>query len=236
VIIDHDNKRILDVLENREKATVLAYLKAGKASGLLAAVEEVTTDMWDAYVAASREAFGDGVVITIDRFHVMKNFQEALTAARRELQRTLPEEAKIKLKGSRWWWVTNSENLREEDREKFAHLRQEFPQLNALWEQREQLRAIFENRTILTPERGRERLQEWMAEVKKLGLAALDKFCKTLTNWMDKIANYFKARSSNGRTEGLNHGIRAILWRTYGMLNFENFRLRVLDRFGYSKA
>jgi transposase len=236
VIIDHDNKRILDVLENREKATVLAYLKAGKASGLLAAVEEVTTDMWDAYVAASREAFGDGVVITIDRFHVMKNFQEALTAARRELQRTLPEEAKIKLKGSRWWWVTNSENLREEDREKFAQLRQEFPQLNALWEQREQLRAIFENRTILTPERGRERLQEWMAEVKKLGLAALDKFCKTLTNWMDKIVNYFKARSSNGRTEGLNHGIRAILWRAYGMLNFENFRLRVLDRFGYSKA
>jgi transposase len=165
----------------------------------------------------------------------MKNFQEGLTAARRELQRTLPEDAKTKLKGSRWWWVTNLENLREEDREKFARLRREFPQLNALWEQREQLRAIFEDRTILTPERGRERLERWMDEVKKLGLAALDKFCKTLTNWMDKIANYFRARSSNGRTEGLNHGIRTILWRAFGMLNFKKFRLRVLDRFGYSK-
>ena len=126
MIIDHDHKRILDVLENREKATVLAYLRAGKASGLLASVEEVTTDMWDAYVAASREAFGDGVTITIDRFHVMKNFQDGLTAARRELQRTLPEEAKAKLKGSRWWWVTNPENLRPEDRVAFAELRREF--------------------------------------------------------------------------------------------------------------
>jgi transposase len=235
VIIDHDNKRILEVLENREKATVLAYLKAQKESGLLAGVEEVTTDMWDAYVEAAREAFGETVAITIDRFHVMKNFQECLTAARRELQRTLPEEAKAKLKGSRWWWVTNLENLREEDRLKFAELRREFPQLNALWEQRERLRAIFEDRTIVSPELGRERLMGWMAEVKTLALAALDKFCKTLTNWMDRIANYFLARSSNGRTEGLNHGIRTILWRAYGMLNFKNFRLRVLDRFGYSK-
>jgi transposase len=236
VIIDHDHKRVLEVLENREKATVLAYLKAGKENGLLASVEEVTTDMWDAYVEASGEAFGAGIAITIDRFHVVKNFQEGLTAARRELQRGLSAEAKAKLKGSRWWWVTNPENLRVEDRESFAKLRVEFPELAALWEQREQLRAIFEDRTIQAPERGRERLENWMAGVRKLGLSALDKFCKTLTNWMGKIANYFRSRSSNGRTEGLNHGIRSILWRAFGMVNFKNFRLRVLHRFGYSKG
>ena len=101
MIVDHDNKQILEVLENREKATVLAYLKAQKESGLLAAVEEVTTDMWDGYVEAARAAFGDRVAITIDRFHVMKNFHDGLTAARRELQKTLPPEAKAKLKGSR---------------------------------------------------------------------------------------------------------------------------------------
>jgi transposase len=235
VIVDHDHRRVLDVLENREKATVLAYLKTAKASGLLAAVEEVTTDMWDAYVEASREAFGDGVV-TIDRFHVMKNFQDGLTAARRELQRGLSADAKVRLKGSRWWWVTNPENLREEDREAFARLRQEFPALGNLWDQRERLRAIFEDRTILTAEHGRERLEGWMAEVRKLGLSALEKFCKTLTNWIGRVANYFRNRSSNGRTEGLNHGLRSILWRAWGMVNFRNFRLRVLDRFGRAKT
>ena len=52
---------------------------------------------WDAYVEASREVFGADILITIDRFHVMKNFQEGLTAARRELQRGLSGEAKAKL-------------------------------------------------------------------------------------------------------------------------------------------
>src|SRR5437868_6059356 len=91
VIVDHDNRCVLEVLENRDKATVVAYLKKAKQDGLLAQVEEVTTDMWDAYVTAAREVFGDDVVITIDRFHVMKNFQEYLTGARRELQRNLSE-------------------------------------------------------------------------------------------------------------------------------------------------
>ena len=83
MIIDHDNHRVLEVLENREKPTVLAYLTKAKQEGLLAQVTEVTTDMWDAYVTAAREAFGAQVIVTIDRFHVMKNFQECLTGARR---------------------------------------------------------------------------------------------------------------------------------------------------------
>jgi transposase len=212
VIIDHDHKRVLDVLENREKATVTAYLKAGKASGVLASVEEVTTDMWDGYVEAAREVFGDGVAITIDRFHVMKNFQEGLTAARRELQRGLSSETKAKLKGSRWWWVTNPENLRVEDRESFAKLRLEFPQLAALWERREELRAIFEDRTIRTPEQGRERLEGWMAGVRKLALAALDKFCKTqilqdvdeLDGEDQQLLPRAEQQWSNGRSESRN--------------------------------
>ncbi|MDY3555131.1 hypothetical protein R5W24_004267 [Gemmata sp. JC717] len=34
MIVDHDHRCVLDVLENREKATVVAYLKAAKESGL----------------------------------------------------------------------------------------------------------------------------------------------------------------------------------------------------------
>ena len=55
MIVDHDNQRVLEVLENREKATVLAYLRQAKERGLLVAVKEVTTDMWDAYVEAARD-------------------------------------------------------------------------------------------------------------------------------------------------------------------------------------
>jgi transposase len=236
VIIDHDNRRVLEVLESRDKAAVLAYLLQAKQTGLLANVEEVTIDMWDGYESAAREAFGPQVKVTIDRFHVMKNFQECLTAARRELQRKLTDQEREELKGSRWLWATNWENLTAEQQQKLTALKRRFPELGKLADQREALRALFNDTTIRDPEEGRQRLLAWMEQAKTLGLSALNKFFKTLTNWMDKIANYFHSRSSNGRTEGFNHGLRAILWRAYGMTNFENFRLRVLHCFGAASA
>lgn len=236
MIIDHDNRRVLEVLASRDKAAVLAYLLQAKQTGLLANVEEVTIDMWDGYESAARAAFGPQVKVTIDRFHVMKNFQECLTAARRELQRKLTDQEREELKGSRWLWVTNWENLTAEQQQKRTALKRRFPELGKLADQREALRAVFNDTTIRDPEEGRQRLLAWMEQAKTLGLSALNKFFKTLTNWMDKIANYFHSRSSNGRTEGFNHGLRAILWRAYGMANFENFRLRVLHCFGVAPA
>ncbi len=47
-----------------------------------------------------------------------------------------------------------------------------------------------------------------------------------------RIANYFVARQTNGRTEGFNRGLRGLLWRACGMTNFAHFRLRVLHAFG----
>jgi transposase len=188
--------------------------------------------MWEGYVNAALEVFGPGVRVTIDRFHVVKNFQEQLTEARREIQRGLPKEQAKELKGTRWLWQTNPENLTDQQRQEFLGLKERFPKLKQLVEQRESLRALFEDQTIKDAPSGASRLQAWMEQAKGLGLKALQRFCNTLTRWLDKIANYFVGRSSNGRTEGFNHALRAILWRAFGMLNFHHFRLRVLDRFG----
>jgi len=235
VIVDHTNERVLEVLPNRSKEAVRDYLQENQANGLLAQVVEVTTDMWDGYVQAVREVFGERVRVTIDRFHVMKNFQDHLTAARREIQRSLPKEEAKALKGTRWLWLTNRENLTGEEKEELAALKKQFPLLKKLSDQRERLRALFEDRTLHTAAAGREALRKWMAEARQLGLQALESFCRTVENWLHKIANYFVNRASNGRTEGYNLGLRSILWRAFGMFNFEHFRLRVLDRFGRPK-
>ncbi len=95
---------------------------------------------------------------------------------------------------------------------------------------------LFNDTAIQDPVADRQRLQAWMERAKVLGVAALDKFFKTLTNWLDKIGNYFHSRSSDGRTEGFNHGLRAILWRAFGMTNFGSFRLRVCHYFGFASA
>ena len=234
MIIDHTNRRVLEVLESREKATVVQYLRAAWESGLLAHLSEVTTDMWDGYVEAAREVFGEAVAIVIDRFHVVKNLQEQLTAARREIQRTLPAEEARALKGSRWLWLTNLENLDEEEQQHLTELKTHFPRLAQLAEQREALRHLFDDASITTPEAGMTRLREWSTSARALELKAMNKFCDTMERWLDKIANYFLHSSSNGPTEGFNNGLRTLLRRAFGMTNFHHFRLRVLDRFGPS--
>jgi transposase len=232
VLIDHTNQRVLEVLENREKQTVVQWLKAGKESGLLSALEEVTCDMWDGYASAPREVFGSSIRITIDRFHVMKLFQDRLSEARRDLQRAIGGKRSTELKGSRFLWLTNPENLTAEQRVKLEGLKRKFPLLGKLADHREGLREIFEDRRITTAAEGIKQLKQWCERGKELGLYAIIQFNKTLGTWMQEIANYFVSRSSNGRTEGFNRGLRAILWRACGMRNFAHFRLRILHQFG----
>lgn len=236
MIVDHTNHRVLDVLESREKAVVKAYLQQGLDNGLFAEVEEVTTDMWDAYVHAAEEVFGQQARVTIDRFHVMKNFQERLTEARREIQRELSEADRQALKGSRWLWLTNDESLSPEEKQRLDALCETYPRLGQLRAERESLRAIFEDQTVRTACEGQSRLETWLRHAKSLGLKGLDRFCQTLENWLGRIANYFLHRSSNGPTEGFNNGLRSILRRAFGMRNFQHFRARVLHLFGKPKT
>lgn len=231
MLIDHTNGRVLEVLESREKAVVSAWLAANKA-GVLAQLREVTIDMWDAYSEATREVFGDSVRITIDRFHVMKNFQDRLNEARRDIQNQLPKEQARELKGSRWLWLTNPQNLTPRQQTQLEQLKKKFPALARLSEHREALRKIFEDGRFRRPESAIVHLKAWCERGRAMGLKSLEKFNCTLENWMDRIANYFVLRSSNGRTEGFNRGLRAILWRACGMTNFSHFRLRVLHAFG----
>ena len=147
------------------------------------------------------------------------------------MQQSLSEDDRKLLKGSRWLWCQNVENLGPEELAELQTLRAKFPQLALLADQRESLRVLFEDRSITTPETARQRLQEWLTAARRLQLKPLDAFCQTLENWLPMIANYFTNRSSNGPTEGFNRGFRTILWQAFGMTNFRHFRLRILDRF-----
>jgi hypothetical protein len=100
-------------------------------------------------------SFGDTVRVTIDRFQVMKNFQEHLTDARRQIQRELAKGEAQGLKGTRRLWVTNRENLGPAQQAGLAHLKERFPYLPELVECRETLRQLFEDRTIADAATGR---------------------------------------------------------------------------------
>ncbi|MEJ5308148.1 MAG: transposase [Anaerolineae bacterium] len=88
----------------------------------------------------------------------------------------------------------------------------------------------------LTREQAIARLVKWCDKVICSGLTCLDKFLKTLNNWLNEIANYFIDRLSSGFMEGLNNKIQTIKQRCYGIsrvttlfqrlyLDLEDYRL-----------
>ena len=172
------------------------------------------------------------VRIVVDRFHLAQPLQACLAEARRQIQRGLSKEAARDLKGTRWLWAKNPDKLTPEERAKLDTLPQKYPALTPLTEQRDAFRRILDDKTIRRTDEAKSQLLAWCKRVRQRGIIALEKFTRTVQNWIEGIANYFLCRSTNARTEGFNHGIRTILWRAFGMRNFAHLRLRVLPAFG----
>ena len=128
--------------------------------------------------------------------------------------------------------MTNPENLEPGQRREPEQLKRKFPDLAKPSRHREALRRIFEDGRVRRPGTAAAWLRAWCERGRRMGLTALEPFFRTLENRMGEIVNYFVARSGNGRTEGFNRGLRAILWRACGMTNFVHLRLRVLHAFG----
>jgi transposase len=230
---------ILTVLPDRKKKTVRQFLER-IPKRLRASLETVCTDMWDGYVNAVEEfaqAHEDvDVEIVVDRFHVAKNYRDCVDQVRksecRRLKQELPEEVYAEIKGLMWSIRKNHRDLLPEERQKLRLLFAYSPKLKLAYTLREELTAIFE--LHLSREEAIERIQKWKAKVQRSGLKCFNSFLKTLTNWLEKIANYFVDRLSSGFVEGLNNKIKTLKRRCYGIRNVTHLFQRIyLDLEGY---
>ena len=218
---------VLDVLKNRKKETLEAWFDE-RGFDWCAAVEVCCADMWDAYHEAAQAQLPNAR-LTVDRFHVMKNLTEAVTRARRAIQKQADEATRELLKGCRWLLVKNSENLTEEERQRLEQMLAVSPELKTCYELKEAFREWFNE----SPSRqaAATELDAWLEKVQASGLKALQGFTKTMANWRERILNYFDGRHSNGFAEGVNLKIKMINRRAFGYRNFEHFRLHVLVAF-----
>jgi transposase len=218
---------VLDVLPDRNKETLLKWLEE-RGSEWCAAVQYACSDMWDAYQQAAEQKLPNARRV-VDRFHIMKNLNDALTKARRIIQKDADEKTKELLKGCRWLLVKNRENLSEEQEKQLADMLKAAPELKQCYELKEAFRDLFNQN--LTPRAAAKRLRRWIAKVEALSFKALKAFVHTLQNWWQQILNYFDGRFNNGFAEGVNLKIKMLNRRGYGYRNFNSFRLHVLVAF-----
>jgi transposase len=231
VITDIERARVIEVLENRLKSTVSGYL-SGLPMSVKNSLRWVSIDMWEGYYQAVVEALPKRVQVVIDRFHVMKQLNGALTKCRRELQRAMSsKEERDELKGLRWVLVTNECNLDAEQKMRLEELYRTCPELKICHELKEDFRKNFDEETSRT--RAKARLDAWKRRVKETGLKSFEGFLGTLENWEEWILNYFSSgKVTNGVVEGLNNKIKLIKRRGYGYRNNGNFRQRILIECG----
>jgi len=225
---------VLAVLPGRLKKDVVAFLSS-IPEHLKKTVESVCTDMYDGYVNAVVEVFGEGVLV-IDRYHVSKRYREPLDKLRiSEMQRlktTLPEDEYSQLEGMMWILRKNHECLSEVERDKLALLYKHSPKLKAAHSLALKLTQIFN--THCSKKSGLAKINRWIKRAQKSDVTCFKSFIVTLIKYKSYIANYFKNRRNSGFVEGLNNLIKVAKRRCYGILKIETFFQRLfLDLQGF---
>jgi len=155
-----------------------------------AKIQAVATDMSSAYIRAVRDNLPQAVHV-FDHFHVIKLFNEKLSAYRRELYRqaSSDEERKI-LKGTRWLLLKNPENL-DEERNELQRLKDALrlnEPLALAYYLKEDLRQIWSQ-----PDKrsARRVLRDWLARARASGVRLLVQFAATLEEYQEGILNYY---------------------------------------------
>lgn len=232
---------LLGILADRQKETVRQFFES-IPSPLWQTMEKVCTDMWEGYVNAVAE-FGKAhpevsIEVVVDRFHVAKNYHEAVDHLRkqecRRLKKELSEAEYAEIQGVLWPIRKNSKDLTNEELKKLNRLFEYSPDLKLAYSFREELTSIFEMR--LTKAEAKQQLLAWQDKISQSSLTCFGKFLTTLNNWLDKIINYFAGRFSSGFVEGLNNKIKTTKRRCYGILrNTTLFQRLYLDIEGYRR-
>jgi transposase len=228
ILSDLERRCVLAVLPSREQSELQRWFDT-LSNEQQAAIGVVSMDMWRPYRSFIERTLPHARIVA-DRFHVMKQLNDQLSKARRQIQRTADAPTKEALKGCRWLLVRNRTELSAEEQTHLQRLLDADAQLRTAYLFKEEFRLIFEK--LHDREQARRFLNAWMLKVRYSHNLYLLDFVNTLINWFDQILNYFDKRITNGFVEGMNRAIRFIISRAFGFRNFDNFRLQVLAQHG----
>ena len=228
--------RILAVLKDRKKETVKTFFSR-IPTRVRKTVRAVCSDMYDGFINAAKEVFGDKVKIIIDRFHVAKLYRKGVDTLRKaemkRLKNTLVKEEYAKLKNVMWILRKDTKNLLDEELDVLQLLFMHSPLLETSYKLSKELTYIFNEDRQRS--RAKRNIHAWINRVKQSGLGCFNTFLSTLEERMEEILHYFIHRQTSGFVEGLNNKIKVIKRRCYGILNPDHLFQRILlDLSGYS--
>jgi transposase len=192
-----------------------------------AKVRAVATDMSKAYIRAIREHLPRAIHV-FDHFHVIKLYNDKLSAFRRELYRELTDvHARKLLKGTLWLLLKNPENLNDErnEAERLAAALDLNTPLTIAYYLKDDLRQIWQQSSKAA---ARRVLDDWIRRAEASDIGMLQRFASTLREHREGILAYYDCRISTGPLEGVNTKIQAMKRQAFGFRDPEFFKLKIL--------
>ena len=223
VFADIQRKVTLDVQPGKDATTVGNFVEVfTEHNGIPNNVQVVTADMSLGFRKGILENFPKAKTV-IDKFHVIKNVNDAVDKVRRAEARELPD-----LKRTKYLWLKNPSSLTEAQSKRLDLL---MPKLRnkktgRAYQMRMQVQQIYETTyTREEAELGFKKLCSWMMRSR---IDEMKKCAQMIRNHFEEILNYWDHRFTNATLEGLNSIIQNIKVRARGFRNDQYFITMIL--------
>ncbi len=219
LVLDIERTRVVWVGKGRRQATLEAFFdEIGEevAHGIVSIATPAKAlvpgvDMWDPYIAAIQSRAPQAAIV-FDKFHVISNYSKVIDKVRVEEFKKAEAEDKPVLRGSRYLFLKNQENLSPEQLCRLEELRSLNQNLNTVYVLKDDLKRLWDcerrNEAALL-------LAQWTQAAEESGIQPLMKFTKTLNRYAYGLLNHCDHPINNGRLEGLNNKIKVIKRRCY---------------------
>lgn len=230
VVSDHSQGgHVLYVADDRKTESLKGYFETLDDEEK-AGIESISMDMWPAYIKAAHEAIPHAEsCIAFDKFHVAKYLADAVDKVRRQEHRTLMANGDDLLKGSKYRWLRNPQNMSRKQWREFAVLRESSLKTSRAWAIKELAMSLWHY-----SKRGwaLKAWKRWLGWAFRSRLEPIRRVAWTIREHLWGIINAIVLKADNGRSEAMNRKIQQIKSRACGFRNRERFRNAIYFHLG----
>ena len=212
---DLDERCLLFGTPGRDNETVKAFTEDLKAhKGAPENITAACIDMSKAFIKGIKEALPNAE-ITFDPFHLIQLMNDALGSVRAEEARLFPDL----LKGSRYAFLKNPENLTEKQDETLVRLSHFQLKTGRAYQIKLALQNVY---FAATREDGEALLKSWYSWAIRSQIEQVKKVAKTVKNHWNGILTWFDSKLSTGFLEAVNGLVQSAKRRARGYRSTKN--------------
>lgn len=228
--IDSGGRRLLWIGAQRKRRTLASFFRWFGAVRCKA-LKYIATDMWKAYITESRK-WASGALHVLDRFHVVKNLNQAVDEIRRDETRAAKKAGyETELKNSRWCLLKRRGNLTRKQSIKLKELLKYNLKTVKGYLLKEHFQRIWK---LKSPRYIATYFNDWIEQVKASGLTPMKRVATTLEKHVELLFNWFETKGeiSNGAVEGMNNKVKLTTRRSYGFKSEEVLKTPLFHNLG----